>query len=55
MQTWSVKRDIKNQVDLAALYVGRCPWCLTKLTPVFDARAEHVADQCDKCKDKFEP
>ena len=39
---------------LDALRKGRCPWCLEKLTPVFDARAEHVADQCDECKDRFE-
>lgn len=55
MTTYRVKRDIENERDQDALRKGRCPWCLEKLTPVFDARAEHVADQCDECKDRFEP
>jgi len=46
--------QIENDHDQDALRKGRCPWCLEKLTPVFNQRAEHVADQCDECGDKFE-
>ncbi len=53
MSKYSVKRDIQNTHDLDALSKGRCPWCLEKLTPVFDQKAEHVADKCDECDDTF--
>ena len=55
MSKFSVKRDIQNQHDLDALQKGRCPWCLKKLTPVFDQKAEHVADKCGRCRDTFAP
>ena len=47
------------QIDLDALRKGRCPWCLQKLTPVFESdedfeNPEHTADECLDCGDRFQ-
>lgn len=40
------------QVDLDALRKNICPWCLNKLSPVFELD-DHVADECLECDDIF--
>lgn len=50
-ETFKLK-DIQNSHDLDALRKGRCPWCLQKLTPIFE-REKHIADKCDECEDTF--
>jgi len=53
MTTFSVRHDIENEHDRNALRKGRCPWCLEKLTPVFNGD-KHAADECRECGDRFE-
>jgi hypothetical protein len=50
--TYFVSEEISNTVDLDFLRKGRCPWCLTKLTPIFKDN-KHVADECHECGDEF--
>ena len=48
-----VVKEIENELDKQEIRKGRCPWCLQKLTPVFEGN-EHIADKCDECGDRFE-
>ena len=52
MSTFIVGRNLTNTYGLDYLRKGRCPWCLEKLTPVFE-RDAHVADECLYCDDVF--